>query len=118
VASSRTHTPLLCGEAAWDRQEPTSRVDTTKKAPLMESTMSEEPREAGMPEEPLYAAGAEPVPQEGEARVEPIAQGERREEQQARPEGAEEVSRVEALPEGAEETSPEAAPPEGTEGPS
>ena len=84
----------------------------------MESTMSEEPRGEGVPEESLYAAGAEPAPQEGEARVEPMAQGERREEQQARPEGAEEVSRVEAQPESAEETSQEATPPEGTEGPS
>jgi hypothetical protein len=82
----------------------------------MESTMSEEPREAGAPEESLYEAGAERVPQEGEARRESMAQGERKEEQQARPEGAEEVSRVEALPEEAEETSQEAAPPESTEG--
>ena len=77
--------------------------------------MSEEPREEGVPEERLYEAGAEPVPQEGEARVEPIAQGERREEQQARPEGAEEVSRVEAQPERAEETGWEATPPESVE---
>ena len=83
----------------------------------MESTMSEEPREAGAPEEPLYAAGAESVPQEGEAHVEPMAQGERREEQQARPEQAEEVIRVEAQPEAAEETGKEAASLEGTEGP-
>jgi hypothetical protein len=102
-------------KAARDRQQPTSRDDITRKAPIMESTMSEEPREAGVPEESLYAAGAEPVPQEGEARVEPIAEGERREEQQARPEGAEEVSRVEALPEGAEEAGREAASPENVE---
>ena len=81
----------------------------------MESTMSEEPREAGAPEESLYTAGAEPIPQEDEARVEPMAQGERREEQQARPEGAEEVSRVEAQPERAEETGWEATPPESVE---
>src|SRR5690242_6327371 len=101
--------PLLACEAAGDRQEPMSRADTIRKAPIMESTMSEEPREAGVPEERLHEAGAEPVPQEGEAR---------REEKQERPEGAEEVSRVEAQPEATEEMSQEAAPPEGTEKPS
>ena len=80
--------------------------------------MSEEPREAGVPEEPLPEAGAEPVPQEGEARAEPRAEGEPRKEEPERPAGAEEVSRVEALPEGAEEADQEAAPPEGAEGPS
>lgn len=84
----------------------------------MESTRSEEPRGEGTPEESLHAAGAESVPQEGEAGREPMAQDERREEQQARPEQAEEVSRVEAQPEATEEASEEAAPPEGTEGPS
>ena len=67
--------------------------------------MSEEPRGEGVPEERLYEAGAEPVPQEGEAGKEPMAEGEGLEEKQARPEGAEEVSR-------------EAAPPESTKGPS
>jgi hypothetical protein len=100
---------LLALEAAWDRQEPTSRGNTIRKAPIMESTMSEEPRGEGVPEESLHEAGAEPVPQEGEAR---------REEQQERPAGAEEVSRVEAQPEAVEETNKEAAPPEGTEKPS
>lgn len=87
-----------------------------KEGTVMESTMSEEPRGEGTPEESLHAAGAEPVPPEGEAGRESMAQGEREEEQQARPEGAEEVSRVEAQPEGAEETNQEAAPSEGTEG--
>ena len=78
--------------------------------------MSEEPREAGAPEEYLHETGAEPAPQEGEVRAEPRAEGELRKEKPERPEGAEEVSRVEAQPEGAEEAGREAAPPEGTEG--
>ena len=78
--------------------------------------MSEEPRGEGAPEERLYEAGAEPGPLREEARKEPMAQGERKEEQPERPVAAEEVSRVEAQPEGAEETSQEAAPPEGIEG--
>jgi hypothetical protein len=107
---------LLALEAAGDRQEPTSRGDTTRKAPIMESTMSEEPRGEGTPEESFHEAGAEPAPQEGEARREPMAQGERREEQQERLAGAEEGTRGEAQPEATEEASKEAAPPEGTGG--
>lgn len=78
--------------------------------------MSEEPRGEGVSEERLYEAGAEPIPLGGEARVEPIAQGEHREEQQAQPEDIEEVSRIEAAPESAKEADQEAAPPESAEG--
>ena len=77
--------------------------------------MNEEPRGEGVPEEHLYEAGAEPGPLGGEARVEPMAQGERREEQQAQPKGTEEVSRIEAAPESAEEADQEAAPSESIE---
>ncbi len=77
--------------------------------------MSEEPRGAGMPEEPLHEVRTEPSPQEGEARTEPMAQGEQRKEEQERPEGAEALSRAAAPPESAEEAGKEAARPEGAE---
>jgi hypothetical protein len=85
VARSGPTCPLLRGWVAWDHREPASRSAPTRKAPMMESTRSEEPREAGEPEEPFHEARVEPSPQESAARPAPMAEGEQRQAEQVQP---------------------------------
>jgi hypothetical protein len=60
--------------------------------------MSEEPRGAGEPGEPLQEASAVPAGEPGAAGPEPMAEGEQRQEEPERPEGAEEAVSREAAP--------------------